>query len=155
MRFAPAIVPFFLAACDGGETDAITDTTDATTGDTGSPTAEGLAIAGSYDDAFGTHHEIDETTWVQTFGAYDPYVFAIRAYDNAERVVIAQNDEANDYSGGLWSRFDWVESGGHLYICQSAYGAATEAEAEATPRADDADPANAGCGGFSWTDLTP
>lgn len=153
MRNVLAIVPFFLAACAGEETDATTDATDAT--DTGAPTDDGLAIAGTYDDAFGTHHEIDETTWTQTFGAYAPYVFHVASYDNAEQVLIAQNDDANDYSGGLWSRFDWLESDGHLFVCQTAFAAETEGDAEATPRADDSAPASSGCGGFAWTDLQP
>lgn len=148
---------FGLAAC-GGSGDPTDDTDRAgetgetgETGDTGAPTDEGLAIAGSYVDEFGTVHVIDDVSWTQTFPGSDPWTFAIASYDNAARFVIAQNDPEDPYNGGLWSRFDWT---GDLHVCQTAYAAATEAEAEATPPADDAD-LDHGCGGFAWTDLTP
>jgi hypothetical protein len=85
----------------------------------------------------------------------DAYVFWISSYDNASRVAIAQNDTANDYNPDLWSRFDWYDDGTSLWYCQTAYDAASEADAEATPAATTTDPATTGCGGFSWTNLTP
>ena len=72
------------------------------------------------------------------------------------RFVIAENDAANEWSPGLWSRFDWAWDGdGALWFCQTAYAAATEAEARATPAADPTSPSTGGCGGFSWTRLDP
>lgn len=150
-RLILSIVPFWLVACSG---DAQTDTDTTTTGDTGDSPG-GLAIAGEYLDGFGTEHTVTDEAWTQQYPGYDPMVFAITGYDNSARWVVAQNDASNAYSANLWSRFDWTEADGHLWYCQSAYDAASEAEAQDTARPDDTDPATLGCGGFSWTDLTP
>jgi hypothetical protein len=107
-----------------------------------------LEIRGTWDDSWGGSHTIDEMTWVSGSA-----VFHVTSYDNDAGVLIAQNDEANDWNPNLWSRYDWTWSGTQLFYCQTAYGAASEAEAEGTPRADDTDLA-AGCGGFGWTELT-
>jgi hypothetical protein len=116
---------------------------------------DGFALAGAWTDEYDTVHEIDETRWTQTYPGYDPYVFDIASWDGAERRVVAQNGADNAYDPGLWSRFDWLDADdGHLYYCQSAFSAATQAEAEATPGADASD-LEGGCGGFPWTDLTP
>lgn len=120
-------------------------------GDTG---ADGLEIVGTYTDAFGTSHEISDSAWIQTFPGYEPMSFDISAWDNAERWVVARNGEDNAYDAGMWSRFDWsAGSDGHLYYCQSVFSAESEQGATDAPAAgEDLD---AGCGGFSWTDLTP
>jgi hypothetical protein len=128
-------------------------------GDPTTPTETGgepLAIVGSYVDEFGTEHEITEESWTQTFGDYDPSVFRIAGWDDDEQWLVAQNDDANPFNPGAWSRFDWVDPGdGHLYYCQTAYDAPDRPSAEDTLRPDDADPATGGCGGFPWTDLRP
>lgn len=116
-----------------------------------------LAIAGAYTDAFGTAHEITDTSWTQTFGSGTTaaaYAFAITSYDNVEQYLIAENGADNGYFPGLWSRFDWTDVDGDLFYCQSAFDAATEEDAFAAPRADDTDPASGGCGGFAWTALS-
>jgi hypothetical protein len=92
---------------------------------------------------------IAATTWNDGFG-----LFHIAAYSNPFEYVIAQNDAANTFNPSLWSRFDWVTFSSHLYYCQTAYAALTEADAMATPRADASNPAVTGCGGaFAWTAL--
>jgi hypothetical protein len=140
---------FGLAACSGGG-DGGEDADP--TGDTGGPTVDdGIDIAGTYVDEFGTEHVVDDVSWTQTYPGYSAWTFAISSYDDEARFVIAQNDPDDPYNAGLWSRFDWT---GDLHVCQTAYAAATEAEALATPRADDTD-LDGGCGGFAWTDLTP
>jgi hypothetical protein len=140
-----------LVGCSGDDGDESPATTG--TGDTGSPptTPEGLAIVGSYTDEFGTEHVVDEVSWSQTYPGYGTSVWDLTSYDNDARFLVAQNAADNAYGAGLWSRFDWV---GDLAYCQTAYDAATEADAAATPRPDDADLAG-GCGGSPWTDLTP
>jgi hypothetical protein len=121
------------------------------TGDTGTTPPEGLAIAGSYTDEFGTEHVIDDVSWTQTFPGYPGTTWTITSYDNDATYVIAQNSADDPFNPSLWSRFDWV---GDLYYCQATFDAPTEADALATPRPDDTD-LDAGCGGFAWTDLTP
>lgn len=137
--------------------DAITDTGAGTT-DTGAPTDTGvepLQIIGSWTDPFGGTHTIDASSWTQDYGYGDPLVFHITDYDNAGTWLVAQNDVANSYNPELWSRFDWAWDGAALYYCQTAFAAASEAEALATPAPDATDPGASGCGGFPWTALSP
>ena len=120
-----------------------TDTTDDTVA-----TPEDLTLTGSYVDNWGTEHTIDNDLWIQGSSA-----FQIISYDNETGTIIAQNDSANEYNPDLWSRFDWATVDGQLWYCQTAYAAETEEAAIATPEADATSPAEAGCGGFSWTQL--
>jgi hypothetical protein len=109
-----------------------------------------LEIAGDWVDDFGGAHTISDAQWVQTFGA-DVFTYAIDHFDNDADVVIAQSADDD-----TWSRFDWsFADDGKLYFCQTAFGLASAAAAEATVAADAADPATAGCGGFAWSALTP
>jgi hypothetical protein len=124
-------------------------------GDDTSPTNDVLAIAGSYTDQWGVDHTIDEVSWVQV-APYGSSSYAVLSFDNAIRSVIAQNASTNAYDADLFSRFDWVEGmHGDLFFCQTAWAAASEDAAEATPRSDDTDPETTGCGGFPWTNLVP
>jgi hypothetical protein len=121
-----------------------------------------LALAGTYTDAFGTLHTIDDTTWDDGFGVY-----RITRHSNARRFVIAQNDVGNPFHPGLWSRFDWHEDGGDRWYCQSAFAERSEAAAAydlgvrpGTSLSDPSSPDVCGCGapcpgGFAWTLLTP
>ena len=132
---------------DGGTTDG--GTTDGGTTDGG--TSDSIAIAGSWTDSWGGTHTIDDVHWDQGYAS-----FHISQYDNGGMYAIAQNDEGNDWSPSLWSRFDWTwDSSGALWYCQTAYDAATEEAALATPAADPANPAASGCGSFSWTGMSP
>ena len=142
-----------LTACAGDEP---ADDETGVANDTGlTATGTGLEIAGSYTDDFGSTWTIDEVQIVLGYPGYAPSLFTVMGYDNDADVIIAQNDADNPYSGGMYSRFDWFDDGTGLWICQTAYAAASAAEAEATPPADRADPATSGCGGFPWTGLTP
>ncbi|MEC8052918.1 MAG: hypothetical protein VX210_19140 [Myxococcota bacterium] len=128
--------------------DPTTDdtTTDDETDD--STTVEDLALAGKYVDSWGTEHEISNDVWLQGSSAYH-----ISAYDNETGTIIAQNDASNAYNPDLWSRFDWAYVADKLWYCQTAYAAESEEAALATEAADATNPAEEGCGGFSWTQL--
>lgn len=150
--------------CDDTDTPADTDVdTDTVDTDTEAPTdtdtdtdtaPAGIEIAGEYVDDFSAEHTITDASWSMRYPPYDADVFHLLSYDNALDYAIAHNDPANSFNGGLYSRFDWFDDGASLWYCQTAYGAADQAEAEATPRADTSD-TMAGCGGFAWTTLTP
>ncbi len=117
-----------------------------------------LAIVGTYADGFGAQHEITSSAWVQTGDAGSGPVsstFLLTRYDNSAHWVIAHNDDANTFDPGKWSRFDWATVQAILYFCQTRYDAADEAEALAATPADPTDPTKSGCGGYSWTALTP
>ncbi len=110
-----------------------------------------LAVNGIYNDGWGTFHAVLQDVWHQ--GGLNVNRYTLSQYDNDAGYAIAENHADNEFSGGLWSRFDFTSADGAWWYCQSAYDAADEAAALATVAADPADPANAGCGGFSWTSL--
>jgi hypothetical protein len=108
-----------------------------------------LSINGEWADGWGGTHDINAFAWTSGSSRYD----ITQAHDE-ESWLVAQNADTNDWSPSLWSRFDWTWDGaGQLWFCQTAYAAATEADAVSTPAADPSDPANSGCGGFSWSSM--
>jgi hypothetical protein len=111
-------------------------------------------IVGAYDTNFGGFLRITATG--ADFSWYGSGDVLWSTWSNDERYLVGQNASTDPFNPDRFSRFDWVEAGGSLYVCQSAFDAVDEAAALATPRADDTDPATTGCGGaFSWTMLTP
>lgn len=148
------------AGCEVEESDGTRDVVETGADTTGADTpadvpVEPLAIAGDYTDGFGGQHAITQQTWTQTFAGSPASVFNLSKWDNGTKWVVGQNDAANAYNPGLWSRFDWTTFGGTLYFCQTRYDAASESEALAAAAADATDPTTAGCGGFGWTALAP
>ena len=129
-------------ACDPGESESGDETETETGGELG------LEIVGSYTDEYGDTHEITEDTWTNAAGS-----FAIAEYKNEADWLVAQNDEANEFNPGLWSRFDWAWDGDTLYYCQSVYDA--ETIDDAVEGSADATDLMTGCGGFAWTNMTP
>jgi hypothetical protein len=110
---------------------------------------EPLVIAGEYTDNFGGEHAITSAEWLS-----GDSVFHVSAFDNEEQWVLARNDQENEFSPCLWSRFDWTESDGKLYFCQSAFDADSLAAAAAVLRPDTTAPSTRGCGGeFAWSEL--
>ncbi len=116
--------------------------------------AEPLVVQGTWTDNFGTTHVIDEQTWFQEVPGVFESSWEILRYSALDEVLIARNDPANPFAGGLYSRFDLTSQGGVLYYCQTAYAAPTEWDARVTPPADASD-LSAGCAGFSWSSLLP
>jgi hypothetical protein len=110
--------------------------------------SEGLAIVGSYTDDFDGEHTITNATWTSGGSVYN-----ISQFDNEANYVIARNDEGNEYSPCAWSRFDWTESEGDIYFCQSAFAAESEDAALETEPAD-AEDLEEGCSGFPWSKLS-
>jgi len=120
-------------------------------------TSTPLEIVGEYTDNFDSSHVITATTYTLSFvGVDNASVFNIEDWDNDIQAMVAQNDEDNEFSAGLYSRFDWVTVEGQLYICQSSFDSASHAAADEVDRPDDSDPAKSGCGGtdFGWSQLT-
>ncbi len=113
-----------------------------------------LEIIGVYADDYGTTHTITADVWTMDFGG-EPYTFDVLQYDNAADYLVAQNGAGNGFNPGLYSRFDWATYQDEFYICQGTYDAASEAEAAAAEAPDPTDPTTGGCGGFSWSRLTP
>lgn len=133
------------------DTDATDTDTDADT-DTDDP--DGFALVGSYVDTWGTQHTITEELWTQTFPNGDGERYHLVGHDNGERWAIARNDADNPWNADKYSRFDWVVDGGDLWYCQSVFDAETADDARNATPADPGD-RDGGCGGFTWTALTP
>lgn len=110
-----------------------------------------LEIEGDYVDQWDNAVEITSLSiTLAGMGRYN-----IAEFDNDANWVVASNDAANEYFPNRWSRFDWTEQAGTLYLCQIAYDDESLEAAKDTEAPDASDPANAGCGGFGWTVLTP
>ena len=139
-----------LVACDDGS-----DPADPGDGGVDAAPMTGFPLAGSWVDEFGTEHAITETSWVQTAGGMAS-TFELLDVDTEEGRIIAANDAANPFNPGLFSRFDYVDTGADLFYCQAAFDAATVEAAAAPAPSDTTDPATSGCGGmFPWTRLLP
>ncbi|MEE2750112.1 MAG: hypothetical protein VX519_01675 [Myxococcota bacterium] len=114
-----------------------------------------LPIGGVHTDNWGSAHTINAFSWTTSSGT-DSSVFHISQSSIENQYAIAENDAANPYNPGAWSRFDWsVDADGVTWFCQTTYDAADEATALATPAADASDPADSGCGGYSWSQFIP
>jgi hypothetical protein len=147
--------PFFLVAlaaalglastgCDGDDDEAPTDTT-----------PKHIEVAGSWENvAFSEEDVIDDSSWSQTYmGGTDAALatdFTITKFDNATNTVILEDPS------GRFNRWQWTDvAGDAFYYCMVAFNLESAEGAEnSTDRADDSDPENSGCGGFSWTKLT-
>ncbi len=111
-------------------------------------TATPIAIAGKYTDSFGGKSIISSRFWDTAW---------IVEFDNAKRVAITQNAADDKYNPSKFSKVVWTApAAGSFYTCTVDYGLDSAALASATTKtADDSAPDKSGCGGFSWTKLTP
>jgi hypothetical protein len=131
-----------------GNGGAGTETSAGSGNDGGSEGLDPLVIAGEYTDNFGGDHTITSAEWLS-----GGFAFNISAFDNEEQWVLARNDQENAVFPCLWSRFDWTESDGKLYFCQSAFAAESVEAAAAVLRPDTTAPSTRGCGAFAWSEL--
>ena len=113
-----------------------------------------IVLAGEHSDGYYTH-VITASTWHMYGDGEDVSVFKILTYSNREGYAIALNHADNAFAGGAYSRFDWfIDDANAVHYCQTRFDAATEQEAFEAAAADADDLAGAGCGGFSWSELT-
>lgn len=119
--------------------------------ESGGPPADALAIVGDWTDDFEGTHAITAESWTQT-SEFGTFVYDIASWDNAAGTLVAQ-----DEGDSTWAKFQWVaDDADGVYYCQTAFGAACRADAEAAADADATDPATGGCGGmFPWTHMMP
>ncbi|AWV90689.1 hypothetical protein [Bradymonas sediminis] len=121
-------------------------------------TPAGIEIAGVYESNFGGTETISDTAWVTESEGFAAINTKVDSFDNDANVAITQNAEDAEYSPNAFNKVVWTEpdAAGAFYYCTVAFGLATAEEAAADETvADDSDPANAGCAGFSWTQLSP
>lgn len=113
-----------------------------------------MSLTGQWVDSFGQSQSFVDGIWTLDTGEFGIFTGTIESYSNAEEYFISLNAEDNGDTAGLYSRVDWTWSDGAFFYCQTAFDAADAAAAEAVERADDSDPANAGCGDFAWSELS-
>lgn len=122
--------------------------------------------AGIYDDAGIDEGTIEpksleiEGTWQSSYGtesiASDLWGDrSVVSYDNAANYAITQNPADAMYGPSKFNKVAWTEiQDGGFYYCWVDFSRDTAEEArDTTNTADASDPANGGCGGFSWTRL--
>lgn len=109
---------------------------------------DAIAIAGKYNDNFGGKSVISSRYWDTAW---------MQKYDNAKRVAITQNSADDKYNPSKFSKVVWTApTAGSFYTCMVDYGLDSADLAEnSTKTADDSAPDKSGCGGFSWTKMTP
>ena len=117
-------------------------------------TSVAIEVGGVNVDEWATEHTVTDDVWVQA-SSFGTGIYNISQFDNTDNFAIAQNDASNTLNPSLWSRLDWTWYQDAFYVCQTAFDAADEAAALATAPADATDPPTGGCGGFSWSNLTP
>ena len=107
--------------------------------------------AGDYRDGFDTIYRFDDTS-ITISPDSEPSIFVLTGIGTD--YAITRNSDDNPYNPGAWSRFDFtaVDGDDFLYVCQSAFDAASPADARAAS-ADRTAPSEGGCGMFPWSGL--
>lgn len=99
--------------------------------------------------AFGGTYSFDAEVVDSGYATYD-----VVGYSEAGQYVVARNSESTGYYPCLYSRFDWTEDGGDVYLCRTVLDAGSVEEALARPAAD-RENLTTGCSGFPWSQLSP
>lgn len=133
LAFAFSLALILIAGCGG------------TTGGNEGP----LEIIGTWVDGYGSIYQITQDK-ITIDGQGN---FNITTYSNTKEYCVAQNDATNEFNPSKYSRFDWANIAGNLYICQITYDSATEQSAESATTANRKS-TDTGCNGFAWSVLT-
>ena len=145
---------------EGGEEGGGTEGGEEDGGEEGGGTGggDGIAIAGSYWNEYGTvSYTIADTAFSEVNGppSATTYTWLLSTYCNEQQMAIGENP-AGHVSGEGWTRFDWGTEAGTLYICMTITDAADEAAALATDAADSSAGFESGCPALGgWMALTP
>ena len=110
--------------------------------------SDALELIGKWEDVFGDSHHVTETSWQNPTG-----IFHIQVYSNDEGRLIALNDANNSFNANKYSVFEWLESDGQKFLCQSGLEAETIEDAESI-QADRSNLEN-GCRGQGWKRYRP
>jgi len=140
--FPSCLLALALAACGAPSDDAPSDTGG------GSPTADAaIELLGTWSDNYGGTTAITTETW----GA-DTVV----RYDNAANWAVVQAPADAQYGPSKFSKLVWTQPASDAFwLCTVDFGLDTADAALATSkRADASKPAEGGCGGFPWTQMT-
>lgn len=138
-----AVAAFFAGCATGRATPASTRE--------GSPDP---SVIGEFTDDYANSFRISEALFEQLPRAR----FHIVEWHAAERFFIAHNDASNPGDAGLWTRIDWMPLDGMppftWGFCMTAYRAATQDAARATPEPNRVTP-RTGCNGHPFSRMKP
>ena len=137
---------------DSGTHDSGADATQSDAGGDAGAVMEAIEIEGRWHNNFGGTEVIDAESF--TFAGSTATVIE---FDNMANSMISQNAADAMFSPGKFNRIVWTEKkAGAFYYCTVDYDLDTADAARTTTKtADSSDPDNTGCGGFSWTKLSP
>lgn len=108
-----------------------------------------IETVGTFTSNFGGTETITADAWNGS---------AIVEFDNDMNWVVTQTPADSEFNPNLFNRLEWTDlaDDGSFYYCFVVFGQDTaELARTSTLTADSSDPDNSGCGGFSWTKLTP
>ncbi|MBR57689.1 MAG: hypothetical protein CMH54_06475 [Myxococcales bacterium] len=110
-----------------------------------------LEIEGVWNDAFGGTETITSESWETDWGSS-----TVISYDNDINQAILQIAADDEYNPNKYAKVRWTElAEDRFFYCWVAFGFDTLEEAEeAEDTSDLNDPANGGCGGFAWSELS-
>ncbi len=118
------------------------------------PTPTAIELLGRWTDDYGNAFRITDSLFEQLPSSR----YHIVEWNLAERYFVARNDAANKGDAGKWTRVDWTRFEGMAPFtwgfCFTAYRAATQEKARATPPADRETP-RTGCNGFPFSRMKP
>lgn len=110
---------------------------------------EPIAIRGSWNLPESIGLEITKTTWTASSVSG-----SIAAFHNDDMYTVV-NYSPDFTVTDQHIRYDWAESGGQMYLCETSTMPGTLAEAEALARPDDSAPTTAGCEPLGWRLMQP
>lgn len=107
-----------------------------------------IELAGVWDGEWDGPTTISASKWGSS---------SIVKYDNTANWAIVQGAADAEWGANEFTKRVWTDiEDGSFWHCDIEFGKATAAEAEATTNvADASNPAESGCGDFSWTQYTP
>lgn len=114
-----------------------------------------LAIAGEWEDGWGTKIVASKYAFASTYG-YEVSVIMVTHYDNAAGFLVGQNGGDGSYNPGNWSRVDWHKDvDDSFWYCTTHYNAASETDAMAEhPQHDHSLYDTTGCGGYPFSQMS-
>ncbi len=114
-------------------------------------TNNNLEIAGNWVDNYSTNNTITDVNWI-TDGQFG-FTTTILEHNNNENYLFSNNKYG--YGKTVWTEIEDENGSNVFYQCGIVNSKTSLQEAkDDTTTADATDPANSGCGSFSWTKMT-
>ncbi len=107
-------------------------------------------MSGTFEDDYGIQYSVSDSLFI----LLPNDIYHIKKWDLGQQFLIAQNDSANSYDPGKWTRIDWIElenmSPFDWAFCLSVFNAETAMEAENSATVNPEIP-RTGCNDFPFS----